>query len=160
MTCFEMLQFLAANGFSTLMWPTIRTGGCVSTMEYHVVADRLDGARLGEDSAQYFIEVIRNRGGGESAMVYAYPRPPELVGDVTWSVDVPSSIPAKFLQERYMPDDGETFRSSHECIGLRQATFDAQYRALASGGLPPKVWAGSAPDCPRDVLEGVLQPRN
>ena len=159
MTFNEVLQFLASNGFPIVMWPTICTGGCVSTMEYHAVADRLGGAALTADTGQYFVEVVRNRGGGESAMVYGYPRPPELAADVTWSVDVPSPMPAKFLQDRFI-DDEETLRWPHECTGLRQSEFEGQHRSLASGGLPPKVWSGSTPVHPCDVPDGVLERRN
>jgi hypothetical protein len=157
MTFLEVLQFLHDNHFPMLLWPTLKTGGCVSSMQYDVVAEHLsrEGQRAKAESGErfFFVEVVRNKGGDISAMIYLYPRPPELTSDVTWSVDKPSPMPLEFLDARYH-DDEDTTRWPHECIGLQRSGFEQDYAQLAASGLPPKVYAGSSRLHPADVLAG------
>jgi len=155
LTRLEVLRFLTNNDFSVIHYPTETHGHCVSSMEYHVVAADLAACEKDPTpgDARYFVEVVRNRAGSESAVVYPYPRPAELAGDIVWSVDKPSVLPERFHRPRIA--DG-TYFEAYDFIGLRSSYFAESYKELATTGLPPKVWAGGRTIRPRDVLEGRL----
>ena len=155
LTHLEVLRFLNENEFPVILYPTETQAHCVSSIEFHVVA--ADLAAREKDPApgptRYFVEVVRNRAGSESAVVYGCPRPAELAGDIVWSVGTPSVLPERFHRPRVC--DG-TYLEPYEFIGLRQSYFAECYKELASSGLPPKVWASARVVPPRDVLKGRL----
>lgn len=155
LTHLEVLRFLDENDFPVILYPTETHGHCVSSMEFHVVAADLAACEKDPTpgDARYFVEVVRNRAGSESAVVYPYPRPAELADDIVWSVDKPSVLPERFHRPRIA--DG-TYFEAYDFIGLRSSYFAESYKELAATGLPPKVWASGRVVPPWDVLEGRL----
>jgi hypothetical protein len=150
------LRFLNENDFPVIFYPTEKLEHCVTSMSYSMVAAEL-AAYEAEDRTsghtRHFIEVVRNRAGSESAVVYRCPRPPGLVDDIVWSVDKPSGLPERFHLPRIA--DG-LYLEPYEFIGLRRSDFAEDYARLVESGFPARALAVGRVLPPQDLLEGPM----
>lgn len=149
----QVLEFLHANDFPVIMFPTEKLAHCVSPMEFHLVAADLaaekEHARRG--AARYFIEVTRSQAGNACAYVYVGSRPSELTENIVWALEGTSPIPERFRRSTVTD---ASYVEPYACIGLTRADFRESYRELTTTGLPPKLWAGAEVMTPSAVLAG------